>query len=130
MTEAMSSYSKCQNLTDLYLEGSWVLSIRAIPTKLEMMLDFALREGHANYVSPSSGEQYCYKRGTLVFTPIRELHWVDQGRQPAVDASGEMDYGSLDVVEFNATAWHLDGDFGTISVLSPPPTVEWNGIAP
>jgi hypothetical protein len=101
------------------------LSINAIPGRLELVLDIVLREGHPNYVSPTPGEQFCYKKGILVFSPIRELHWVNQGRRPAADSSGEIDYGTLDVVEFNATTWVLDGDFGTISVLSTDPKVQF-----
>ncbi|TLM80818.1 hypothetical protein [Pseudarthrobacter sp. NamE5] len=122
----MAQYSECASLASVYLEDSWVLSVDAMPTTLELLVDFVLKESHPAYASPAPGEQYCYKKGRLVFSSLVELHWVDQGRRPAVDASGELDYGSFDVAQFEGQAWTLIGDFGRISFLSQaPPSIEW-----
>jgi hypothetical protein len=122
----MRHYSECEGLTELYFEDSWVLSITSAPGTMEIVAELVLREGHPDYCTPLPGEAYCYKRGRICFTSLTELHWVEQGNEPAVDASGEVDYGSLDVVEFDEKGWVLLGDFGKISLLSPtPPSVQW-----
>ncbi|WP_457967280.1 hypothetical protein M1E17_10665 [Arthrobacter sp. D1-29] len=122
----MNPYWKLDHLQDVYLEDSWILSMNASPGRLEVLLDFVLRESHPDYSNPKPGEQYCYKRGSLVFSSVSELHWTAQSRiTPVTDASGEIDYGSLDVLEFKDNVWSMDGDFGQISLISTPPQIEW-----
>jgi hypothetical protein len=126
MIEDVRHYAECEGLAELYLEDSWVLSITAAQGTLEIVADFVLREGHPDYSRPLPGKRYCFKKGKLVFTSLTELHWIEQGDEPAVDASGEVDYGSLDVVEFDDKAWVIMGDFGKISLLSSTsPYVQW-----
>lgn len=122
----MNPYWKLDHLQDVYLEDSWILSMNASPGRLEVLLDFVLRESHPDYSNPKPGEQYCYKRGSLVFSSVSELHWTAQRTaRPSTDASGEIDYGSLDVLEFKDNVWSMDGDFGQISLISTPPRIEW-----
>ena len=122
----MKPYWQLDQLQDVYLEDSWILSINATPGRLEMVLDVVLRESHPDYRDPLPGEQYCYKRGSLVFSTVRELHWTAQGKaRSTTDANGERDYGSLEVLQFDDTLWSMDGDFGEISVISMPPRIEW-----
>ncbi|MFJ5956313.1 hypothetical protein ACIQC5_10175 [Paenarthrobacter sp. NPDC092416] len=122
----MNPYWKLDHLQDVYLEDSWILSMNASPGRLEVLLDFVLRERHPDYSNPKPGEQYCYKRGSLVFSSVSELHWTAQSRvTPATDASGEIVYGSLDVLQFKDNVWSMDGDFGQISLISTPPQIEW-----
>lgn len=127
----MNPYWKLNQLQDVYLEDSWVLSINATPARLELVLDFVIRESHPDYSNPQPGEQYCYKRGSLVFSSVSELHWTAQRTvRPSTDASGETDYGSLDVLEFDDNAWSMDGDFGQIRLTSEPPQIIWRTDAP
>lgn len=122
----MNPYWQVDQLQDVYLEDSWILSIDATPGRLEMVLDFVLRENHPAYRDPLPGEQYCYKRGSLVFSTVSELNWIGQGRvRPTTDANGETDYGSLDVLQFDDTLWSMDGDFGQITLTSDPPQISW-----
>jgi hypothetical protein len=122
----MNPYWKLKDLEDVYLEDSWVLSIGASPARLELVIDFVLRESHPDYSNPRPGEQYCYKKGSLVFAPVSELHWTNQGAvKPTIDPDGEVDFGSLDVLQFEDDVWSMDGHFGQISVTSPPPRIEW-----
>lgn len=126
----MNPYWKCEALESLYLEDSWVLSIVASPERLEIGLDFVLRESHPEYGPPEPGKQYCYKRGRLIFAPISELHWTDQGLVKPTIENDEIDYGSLDIIEFTDRVWSMTGDFGHISLVSQPPRVEWESQVP
>lgn len=122
----MNPYWQLDQLKDVYLEDSWILRINATPGRLEVVLDFVLRENHSDYRDPLPGEQYCYKRGSLVFSAVSELSWIGQGKiRPTTDANGETDYGSLDVLQFDDPRWSMAGDFGEISVISMPPRIAW-----
>lgn len=48
---------------------------------------------------------------------------VTVGGPPASDASGEIDFGTLDVMQVDGDAYTLSGDFGEIRVVSAPPTL-------
>ncbi|MEO3762947.1 hypothetical protein [Streptomyces sp. B8F3] len=52
------------------------------------------------------------------FSSVSELHWVDQGWPPAVDASGESDYGAIDSMKIDGDRYVMAGDFGEICVIA------------
>lgn len=45
------------------------------------------------------------------------------GGSPASDASGEIDFGTLDVLQVDDGKYTLSGDFGEVRVVSAPPTL-------
>jgi hypothetical protein len=118
-------YVELPALHDLYLEESYVLAIVAEPELLTLELDLVLTEGHPAYRSPKPGERYAYRRGRLRFTGVTELRWTGQGRiRPAIDATGELDHGSIDVLEFEGRGHRIEGDFGLIEVDAAAVSVE------
>ena len=123
----MSDYSRVPGFEGLYLEDSWVLDITARPGVLEFVVELVLRESHPRYESPKAGEQYCYRRGVLRFGAVSSLRWDRQGAVPAIDTTGEQDYGSVDALGVTDHAYTVEGDFGRIAVESAPPTVEFLG---
>ncbi|WP_019137607.1 hypothetical protein [Cellulomonas massiliensis] len=122
MTDA--AYWTLPALADYYLEDSWVLDVTARPGALVLRLDFVLLESHRAFTAPLPGEQYCYRSGVLRFPNVRRLTWSDQGRPPARDATGEIDYGSVDTLLIGDDRHSLVGDFGNIEVSSAAPVVE------
>lgn len=116
-------YSAIQGFENLYLEDSWVLSITAQPGSLELVAELVLCESHPLYHPPTVGEQYCYRQGVVRFEDVTSLHWEGQGLMPAVDATGERDYGSIDALFVTPGAFILESDFGRIAVASAPPAV-------
>lgn len=64
------------------------------------------------------GEQYCYRWGRILFTGVTALRWDDQGGPTAVDASGELDYGSVDTFDHDGKLHALTGDFGRVAVAA------------
>ncbi|YCK81098.1 hypothetical protein M1D89_18730 [Arthrobacter sp. D3-18] len=110
-------YWDLEPLTEYYLEDSFVLDVRATPGRFSIMLDFVLREGHPQYASPLPGEQYCYRKGRLVFSGVKEISWSGQGRiNPAIDANDEIDYGGIDSFRIEDNVYRLEGDFGLVEV--------------
>jgi hypothetical protein len=121
----MASYWDVEALKDVYLEDSWVLGVVAQPGAVWFELDVVLRESHPQFEAPKPDEQYCYKRGRLMFRDVTELHWSGQGRPPAVDSEGDIDYGSIDELASTESGFRAVGDFGTLEVTtSAPPEIE------
>ncbi|WP_241975561.1 MULTISPECIES: hypothetical protein [unclassified Cryobacterium] len=118
----MRDYWTIAGFAGLYLEDSWVLHIVARPGVLEFVVDLVLQESHPSYEAPQTGEQYCYRRGVIRFDTVSSLDWKGQGAVPAVDATGEPDYGSIDALEASEDGYVLEGDFGRIAVTSAAPS--------
>lgn len=118
----MSDYWTLPGLQDVYLEDSWVRRITVEPNLLRVELEVVLRESHTLYEPPPPGSQYCYRSGTLLFATAREVEW-QMGGSPASDASGEIDFGTLDVLQVDDGKYTLSGDFGEVRVVSAPPTL-------
>lgn len=119
----MGDYWMLAGLADYYLEGSWVLDIVARPGSVTFSVDVVLRESHSAYRAPRAGEQYCVRRGRLSFDSVTALEWKDQGAPPARDATGEIDYGSIDHLQIVTTKSRVVGDFGTMEISGPPPII-------
>ncbi|MBT2500166.1 hypothetical protein J7E25_13820 [Agromyces sp. ISL-38] len=120
----MRSYWTLPGFEDVYLEDSWVLGIAQEVDSLTFTVDVVLRETHPSYQPPVEGEQYCYRRGRILFEKIRALSWTEPPALPAVDAMGESDFGSFDVFEVSDGAYVIAGDFGRLEVHSQEPTLE------
>jgi hypothetical protein len=110
----MRPYVELAGLQEIVLEESYVLGVVAGPGELSFDLDFVLTRSHPAYAPPAAGERECFKRGTLSFRQVARLVWEDQGAPPAVDASGERDYGHIDSFEWEDGHYVLAGDFGRI----------------
>lgn len=119
----MPEYWTLAGFEALYLEDSWVLDIIARPGILEFVLDVVLRESHPSYQAPLAGAQYCYRRGVVRFERVSSLLWDAHDVAPAVDASGERDYGSVDAFQVADESYVIEGDFGRIAVESAAPSV-------
>lgn len=118
------SYEKLDGLSAIYLEDSWVLEIIARPSSLRFDLEAVLTSEHPAYVPPPATQQHCYRRASLEFARVRRLDWADQGRPPATDASGQVDYGNIDSLLADQQRYEIEGLFGHIDVWSDPPTLD------
>ena len=115
-------YWDLDELRDVYLEDSWVLSIVVDPIQVRLDLDLVLRESHRLYQEPAPDEQYCYKRASLVFVDVGSVVWGDRGAPHAEDATGTSDYGNIDLLERDDGVYRLQGEWGSMALttLSPP----------
>lgn len=93
----LDDYPSFPGFENVSLEDSYVLDTEVHPAVLILKLDVLLLPGHPAHQAPAPGERACFRQGTVVFSSVRDLHWTGQdGIKPAVDASGGVDYGSVD----------------------------------
>lgn len=115
----MRPYVELPGLVEFVLEESYVLGVTAEPGRLTFEVDFALTPHHPAYAAPLPHETDCFRRGTLRFSQVSRLTWQDGGAiQPAVDATGESDFGHFDVFEWDDSRYVLTGDWGRVEVTA------------
>lgn len=119
----MFEYWKLPGFECIYLEDSWVTDVVVSPGAVEIAMDLVLRECHPLYRPPLPTEQYCYHRGSVRFDEVEEATWTNRSKPPTIDASGELDYGSIDSFSSSEGRHLIEGGFGRISVKSVPPRV-------
>ena len=101
---------------DIFFEASYVLGLRLAPYVLELEMDFVLTPEHPEYLPPPIVSQECYRHGMLRIENFRNVIWEATGSPPSHDAVGEIDYGNLDELTHDGSAWLLVGEWGTIKV--------------
>jgi len=118
-------YYEISGFEDVFLEDSWVYEIREDSSELVFSLDFVLREKHKLYAPPLSNEQYCYRRGYIRFHKPSAVTWLRKTMTPYVDVTGEADFGNIDTFYFFGDHFHLEGGWGELEIVSPPPTIDF-----
>lgn len=108
------SYTELPGLAEIVLEESYVLRVVVRPGEVTFEIEFALTTEHPAYSPPPPSETECFRRGSLRLVGIERLLWDGQGLPPAIDASGERDYGHIDSFEWGDGNYLLYGDFGRI----------------
>ena len=111
----MPSYEDLPGLDVVYLEDSFVLAIRESPHELVFELDAVLTPRNPAYTSPPENEQYCYRRGRLIFRSA-DITWLARSEVLYTDASGEEDLGIIDVFTAHGRRYHLEGDWGSVEI--------------
>lgn len=119
----MNNYFEIDDLEDLYLEDSFVLNITEKADELKFEVDFVLTENHPLYSLPAATEQYCYKKGVLLFMGVSLAIWEDRSRKHFVDKNCEVDYGNIDCFNFSGKIFKLSGDWGAINFEADSVTV-------
>jgi hypothetical protein len=112
------SYEELNGLAEIVLEESYVLGVAAQPGELTFEVDFALTQEHPAYAPPPPSETECFRRGTLRFVGVERLVWEGQGAPPAIDASGESDFGHIDSFEWEDGRYVINGDWGRIEATA------------
>jgi len=110
----------------VYLPDSWVLGVETTPSSVCFVLDAVLTDGHPRYYwPPKAGEQYPYAR--LRWCLHGEVWWNDGPHlgRPAVDASGEEDFGNIDAWFQEGGVDHLEGEWGTVAIRGASQTIEY-----
>jgi hypothetical protein len=106
------------------LEDSYVLDIAAHPGRLTLKLDLLLLPQHPRYRAPLPGERASFRPATVVFSSVRALHWTGQSVvKAAIEASGSVDYGSVDALITLQDSYKILGDWGEIIVQSEAPSM-------
>jgi hypothetical protein len=111
------------DLAEVYLEDSWVLDVAPTENGVAFRLDAVLTPDHARYQPSAPGEQYCYRRARLTVASTKRSVLRRSDARPATDASGELDFGNIDVftpVDCDGeVAWEISGDWGDLLTVEP-----------
>jgi hypothetical protein len=121
----LTAYTELPGFENLLLEESFVLSIIASNRFFELAVEFVLTPRHEMYQPPKQDEVECYRKGAVRFRDVESISWMRQMRVPSVDANGEIDYGNIDVFEFDSGRYLLEGDFGRIEIEAGEVTAEF-----
>lgn len=122
----MLYYEAFPDLAGVYLEDSWVLELARSDQLLALRLDTVLRPEHPLYEPPKPGGQHSYREAWLgLRAEALEVQLSED--PPAKDASGELDFGHVDVFVFDQSdsRWRLEGDWGQARVASPTVTLRF-----
>ena len=119
----MRPYNELKDLEQVHLEDSFVLGATILPGTVELRLDVALRNEHPDYRQPRSGESSCFRRGILRFSDVQHVHWGMPTTRPAIDATGEADYGGVDSYLFDDHLHHIRGEIGELAIACAPTAV-------
>ena len=122
----MSNYYDWDKFKNIYLEDSYVLGIDETSNKLIFDVEIVLHEEHPLYTTPKPDEQYCYKKGKIIFDELNSVDWINKNNKAYTDAEGDEDLGNIDVFEQTKNGYHLEGDWGEVDVESKPPILEWS----
>jgi hypothetical protein len=114
---SLGKYFELEVLKDFYLEDSWVLYISASPGQLVITVEFVLTEEHPYYSPPRAGEQYCYRKGVLVFDAVTDLNWTGLlSSRPSRDPDGSVDYGNIGSLIIEGNHYTVEGGLGEIDL--------------
>ncbi|WP_371660132.1 hypothetical protein [Streptomyces sp. NBC_00280] len=118
------NYLRFPGFENVSLEDSYVLDIAVHPGVLTLKIDLLLLPGHPEYRDPLLGERACFRQATVVFSSVRDLHWAGQSViKSAIDASGSVDFGSVDSLTRLDDSFKIEGDWGEINLRSDTPSL-------
>ena len=125
---AVHYYEAFSDLAGVYLEDSWVLELAPSDHGLSFRLETVLTPEHPLYTPPKPGKRHCYRLAWLSVEGEAPPDIRLKGSRPAIDATGEPDYGHVDSFAFNPTEnrWELEGDWGFASVRAPEATLRFD----
>lgn len=112
----MSGDNRVEAIANVSLEDSYVLGVAVTQGLVAVDLDAVLLESHPQYSPPLPREAFCFRRGQLLFTGTESVEWKMATARPAVDASGEVDWGGVDQFELTQKGFAIAGDFGQLLV--------------
>ena len=115
-------------LNGVYLPDSWVLNVEATETAVIFVLEAVLEPEHPRYYwPPKPGEQHPYVR--MAWRIEGDVHWNEGPNlgHPAIDASGERDYGHIDtwIGSADGARETLEGDWGCVVIDGAQHTIAY-----
>lgn len=113
------NYSSLSQFENVYLEDSFVISIKTEENQAEFMIEAVLHEKHPLYSPPSAQEQYCYKLAKISFSNAKKVTWIEKKNSFFIDANNEVDYGNIDNFFYIGDHFYLSGDWGSLEIVKP-----------
>ncbi len=123
----MTGYESIEGLRHVLLENSYVLNVTVEPGLVSVEAHLVLLAEHHSYSLPKDRESQCFRLGHLRFEKPTSVGWVMPVVRPAIDRTGEIDWGGVDHFEIDDDTYELVGDFGRLAIVGGSVHVE---IAP
>ena len=81
-------------------------------------VDFVLAPEHPAYSLPPPTEWACFRLGTLLFNNVSSVRGLpaQSSVRPAIDASGEADYGHVESLTLDSGVYEIGLEFGIVSI--------------
>lgn len=100
---------KISALENIDLWESFVLGWELKDDELRIKIDAYLFPEHKGYVKPKDNEWACFVSVYLIFNGIKEMKGFDAliVDKPAIDASGESNYGHIEDFQFTVLGEYL-----------------------
>ncbi len=118
-------YHELEGFEEIYLEDSWVLGFKMAENGIEFLVDCVLTEKHPLYTPRKENEQYCYCKARIVFPEAKSAIWheLNWTKARAIDLNGTIDYDNIDSFYEEDGAYHLEGSWGQVSIVSDVPQI-------
>lgn len=117
-------YCDLPGFDEVYLEDSFVTQLIETEEEVSFLLDLVLREAHPRYSPPPPDEQYCFRLARLTFANPKRVVWEKKDFRPAIDASGAVSYGNIDLMDrLEDGAYRLVGEWGSLLIAADPPAI-------
>ena len=100
-----------------------MLEVCATDTAAMLVLELVVTRAHPLWRPALPGEVHSYVDAALAFDRARAIEYRPSGLRPAVDATGGVDYGHIDSMTYTDAAWQVDGDWGSLRVDGPAPSL-------
>jgi hypothetical protein len=118
-TQPLPYYDAIPDLTDVYLEDSYVMAISETDIGLMVEMVFVLRKGHPLYIEPAKDAYYCYHGGSIIFDHPAQIQWIEKKMKKFTDENGNTDYGTLHSLNVEGGTHALHGEFGRVNIITP-----------
>ena len=106
------------------LPNSLVRAVESDGTKVCFTIEARLEKAHPRfYWPPRNGEAHAY--ALLRWCHYGEVHWNEGPLEPASDATGERDYGTIDAWWGENRTEHLSGEFGDVVIYQARSSVRY-----
>lgn len=119
MSKLNIGYEGIDSLKNYYLEDSYVMNIERYGSIVKLIVDLVLTENHPLYRSPKNDENYCYRRGEILFEDISCVDMNIKDIVPSIDLSGDYDFGNIDIFSILEDGrYYLEGSWGDMSLFA------------
>jgi hypothetical protein len=109
-------YEALAPFAGVYLEDSYVFGIESTHDRIVFDLDLVLTPEHPAYREPPETEQYCFRRARAVIDGADSVCWGRRSMRAIQDASGEVDYGSIDSWYAENGVTYVEGEWGEVEI--------------
>lgn len=121
-------WTELELFSGIDLNDSFVLGWKAEDRRLSFEIELSIWPESSYYEIPKKGEYTCYRKASLVFDQFEKISGLlsMDDAPSSTDASGEIDYGTIDRLVVIGNQYFVEGDFGRVEVQGGDLRLEFN----